>query len=55
MVYGLGAVYAISAIGRAACAVWFFKLKDPVEYPSTLTKVTKDAIARWRSRLRLPF
>jgi len=46
MVVGLGAVYAVSAFGRAACSVWFLKLKDPVKYPSTLTAVVK---ARWRS------
>ena len=54
-VLGLGAVYAISAIGRAACSVWFFKLKDPVEYPETLTSVTKKAIKRWRDRHWSPF
>jgi len=46
LVVGLGAVYAVSAFGRAACSVWFLKLKDPVKYPSTLTAVVK---ARWRS------
>lgn len=47
-VLGLGTVYAISAFGRAACAVWFFKLKDPVKYPDTLTGVIKKTIKRWR-------
>jgi len=54
-VLGLGAVYAVSALGRAACAVWFFKLKDPVVYPMTLTKVMKDAFRRWRARRWSPF
>lgn len=47
-ILGLGAVYAISAFGRAACAVWFFKLKDPVKYPDTLWGVTKKTLKRWR-------
>ncbi|MFY9606973.1 MAG: hypothetical protein WAS24_09650, partial [Thermoplasmata archaeon] len=47
-ILGLGAVYAISAFGRAACAVWFFKLKDPVKYPDTLTGVIRKALKRWR-------
>lgn len=51
-VLGLGAVYAISAFGRAACSVWFFKLKDPVSYPETLTGVLKKVLARYRTRLR---
>lgn len=51
-VLGLGAVYAISAFGRAACSVWFFKLKDPVTYPDTLTGVMRRAAARYRARLR---
>lgn len=51
-VLGLGAVYAISAFGRAACSVWFFKLKDPVKYPDTLRGVIRKALARYRSRLR---
>ncbi len=50
-VLGLGAVYAISAFGRAACSVWFFKLKDPVRYPDTLRGVLKKAFARYRARL----
>ncbi len=51
-VLGLGAVYAISAFGRAACSVWFFKLKDPVSYPETLTGVLKKALSRYRAHLR---
>lgn len=51
-VLGLGAVYAISAFGRAACSVWFFKLKDPVSYPDTLTGVMRKAVARYRARIR---
>ncbi len=47
-VLGLGMVYAVSAVGRAACALWFFKLRDPVKYPDTLTGVTKKALKRWR-------
>jgi len=54
-VYGLGAVYAISAFGRAACSVWFFKLKDPVKYPSTLTDVIRQTVKRWRDRRWSPF
>jgi len=52
---GLGAVYLISAFGRAACAVWFLKLKDPVKYPETLTSVAKKTLRRWRESLRSPF
>ncbi len=54
-VLGLGAVYAVSALGRAACAVWFFKLKDPVTYPDTLTGVIKKMFKRWRERRWSPF
>jgi MFS family permease len=50
LVVALMAVYAISAFGRAACSFWFFKLKDPRQYPKTLTQVMKEAIARWKSR-----
>jgi MFS family permease len=50
-VLGLGAVYAMSALGRIACSLWFLKLKDPVAYPDTLRGVTRKAWARWRSRL----
>jgi MFS family permease len=50
-VLGLGAVYAISAFGRAAGAVWFFKLKDPVKYPETLTGLTKKTLGRWRKNI----
>jgi len=51
-VLGLGAVYAISAFGRAACSAWFFKLKDPVKYPDTLRGVMRKAVSRYRSRMR---
>jgi MFS family permease len=54
-VVGLGAVYAVSAFGRAACSVWFFKLKDPVKYPSTLTAVVKARWKSWRENRWLPF
>lgn len=47
-VLALGTVYAMSAFGRAACSVWFFKLKDPVTYPDTLRGVMKKALRRWR-------
>jgi len=53
-ILGLGAVYAISAFGRAACSIWFLKLKDPVKYPMTLTQVIKATLGRWRSMARLP-
>ena len=49
-VLGLGAVYAISAFGRAACSIWFFKLKDPVAYPETLRSVMRKSIRRWLRR-----
>lgn len=52
LVLALGAVYVISAVGRAACAVWFLKLKDPVQYPKTLRSLIKEAIAGWRARVR---
>jgi MFS family permease len=55
MVVGLGAVYAISAFGRAACSLWFLKLKDPVEYPSTLTAVLKARWKSWRKSRWSPF
>jgi len=55
LVVGLGAVYAVSAFGRAACSVWFLKLKDPVEYPSTLTAVVKARWKSWRENRWLPF
>jgi len=51
-VLGLGAVYAVSAFGRAACSIWFFKLKDPVTYPETLTGLMKKMFRRWKSGLR---
>ena len=54
-VFALGAVYAVSAFGRAACSVWFFKLKDPVKYPSTLTAVVKARWKSWRENRWLPF
>lgn len=41
LVIALGAVYAISAFGRGICALWFFKLKDPVKYPFTLSQLTR--------------
>jgi MFS family permease len=52
---GLGAVYLISAFGRAACAMWFLKLKDPVKYPETLMGVTKKTLKRWKESLLSPF
>ena len=55
LVVGLGAVYAVSAFGRAACSVWFLKLKDPVEYPSTLTAVVKARWKSWRGSRWSPF
>jgi MFS family permease len=48
-ILGLGAVYAISAFGRAAGAIWFFKLKDPVKYPETLSGLTRKTLRRWKS------
>jgi MFS family permease len=52
---GLGAVYLLSAFGRAACAMWFFKLKDPVKYPETLMGVTKKTLKRWKESVLSPF
>jgi len=52
-IVGLGTVYAISAFGRAAGAVWFFKLKDPVKYPETLTSLAKKTLSRWRRTLSM--
>jgi MFS family permease len=54
-VVGLGAVYAVSAFGRAACSLWFLKLKDPVKYPSTLAAVVKARWKSWRESRWLPF
>jgi hypothetical protein len=51
LVLALGAVYAISAFGRAACAFWFFKLEDPVKYPSTLRGLMNDWYRRQRNRM----
>ncbi len=51
LVLALGAVYAISAFGRAACALWFFKLEDPVKYPATLRGLMKDWFRRQRNRV----
>jgi MFS family permease len=42
LVLALGAVYAISAFGRGVCAMWFFKLKDPVTYPHTMRSLIRD-------------
>ena len=53
-ILGLGAVYVISAFGRAACSIWFLKLKDPVKYPMTLTQVIRSTLRRWRSSRWLP-
>jgi MFS family permease len=50
-ILALGAVYAVSAFGRAAGAIWFFKLKDPVSYPETLTGLIKKKWGRWRQSL----
>lgn len=49
LVLALGVIYAISAFGRIAGAVWFLKLKDPVKYPSTLTAEIRKAFKRWRA------
>jgi MFS family permease len=54
-IFGLGAVYAISAFGRTACAMWFFKLKDPVKYSDTLSGVIKKTLVRWKRNLRSAF
>ncbi len=54
-VLGLGAVYAISALGRAVCSVFFLKLKDPVEYPTTLRAVVRERWRRWRNGLKTAF
>lgn len=51
LVLALGAVYVISAFGRGACAVWFFKLKDPVQYPYTLRGLTRDWWRRQVARM----
>ncbi len=51
----LGLVYLISAFGRAICSMWFLKLKDPVQYPETLTGVTKKTLKRWKESLLSPF
>lgn len=51
----LGMVYLISAFGRAACSVWFLKLKDPVQYPDTLTNVVRRTLHRWKESLLSPF
>mgnify|MGYP001765530772 FL=1 len=50
LVLALGAVYAISAFGRGACAIWFFKLEDPVKYPKTLRGLMRDWVKRQRDR-----
>ncbi len=55
LLISLGVVYAISAVGRTACAVWFFKLKDPVKYPKTLRQVTKEQLRRLRLDRLSPF
>jgi hypothetical protein len=52
LVLALGAVYVISAVGRAACAIWYLKLKDPVQYPKTLRSLIKEAAAGWCARVR---
>jgi len=54
LVVALGAVYAISAFGRAAGAMWFLKLKDPVVYPMKLTVLMRNALRRWWNRLIRP-
>lgn len=54
-VVAYGALYAISAFGRAACSLWFLKLKDPVEYPQTLTGYLKETFIKWRSWKWSPF
>lgn len=51
LVLALGAVYAISAFGRAACAIWFLKLEDPVKYPNTLRGLMKEWFRRQRDRV----
>lgn len=55
LIVALGAVYAISAFGRVAGSVWFFKMRDPVKYPETLTSVTKKTLKRWKQNLLSPF
>jgi len=50
LVLALGAVYAISAVGRASCALWYLKLRDPVQYPKTLRSLVRETLARWRAR-----
>lgn len=55
LVLALGAVYAISAFGRAAGSIWFLKLKDPVKYPETLMSVTRKTLKRWRATWLSPF
>jgi MFS family permease len=52
LVLALGAVYVISAVGRAACAIWYLKLKDPVQYPKTLRSLIKETIGGWCARVR---
>jgi len=55
LVIALGAVYAISAFGRAASSIWFLKLKDPVKYPETLMSVSRKTLKRWKESLLSPF
>ena len=43
--------YYCVSFGRAACAVWFFKLKDPVSYPDTLRGVLRKALSRYLARI----
>ena len=54
LILALGAVYAISAFGRAAGAIWFIKLKDPVKYPETLMSVTRKTLKRWKKNIFSP-
>lgn len=51
LILALGALYAISAIGRLAGSIWFLKLKDPVKYPTTMTAIVKARLRSMRARL----
>ena len=51
-VLSLGAVYAISAVGRTVCAILFFKLKDPVQYPTTLRRLIRKRLSEWSASMK---
>ncbi len=53
LLLALSAIYAISAIGRLAGSIWFFKLKDPVHYPATMTSLVRKRMRSIMSGLRL--